>query len=144
MKFKPLREIFSTSFIVPVVLISLYIITAGIKDNEVNVSSQPIAWPQSGYLYSSYDSGEYVTNWKMNINCRIKIKSLISIDGKVYASVFKTSAHAYFSIIFEYAAAKESNDLPKEFRTCVTLKIVEIKSFELLIESDKTQHKCGV
>ena len=78
----------------------------------------------------------------MKINCRIKIKNLISIDGKVYASVVKTSAHAYFSIIFEYAAANLWNDLPKELRACATLKIFEIKTLKLLIESDKAQHKC--
>ena len=79
---KLLVDIF-TCLIVPVVLISLCSITAGIKDNDVNVNNQPIAWPQPGYLYLPYDSGEYVTNWKMKINCKIKIKSLIisvSID----------------------------------------------------------------
>ena len=45
---------------------------------------------------------------------------------------------------FEYAAAKEWNDLPKELRTCEALRIFKIKTFKLLIESDKAQHKCSV
>ena len=46
--------------------------------------------------------------------------------------------------IFEYAAAKEWNDLPKELCVCETLRIFKIKTFKLLIESDKAQHKCNV
>ena len=42
---------------------------------------------------------------------------------------------------FEYAAAKESNDLPKELCVCETLGIVKIKTFKLLVESDEAQHK---
>ena len=45
---------------------------------------------------------------------------------------------------FEYAAAKEWNDLPKELRACETLRIFKIKTFELLMESDEAQHKCSV
>ena len=45
---------------------------------------------------------------------------------------------------FEYAAAKEWNDLPKELRTWESLRIFKIKTFKLLIQSDKTQHKCSV
>ena len=37
-----------TSLIDPVVFISLYIITAGIKDSDDRVISQPIACPQAG------------------------------------------------------------------------------------------------
>ena len=37
-----------TSLIEPVVFISLYIITAGIKDSDDRVISQPIACPQAG------------------------------------------------------------------------------------------------
>ena len=37
-----------TSLVVPVVLISLYIITAGIQVSEVAVNNQPKAWPQPG------------------------------------------------------------------------------------------------
>ena len=49
------------------------------------------------------------------------------------------------SIIFEYGAAKEWDDLPKERRTCATLKIFEIETFRLLIESDnKALHKCSI
>ena len=45
---------------------------------------------------------------------------------------------------FEYAAAQEWNDLPKELRACKTLRIFKIKTFKLLIESDKAQQKCCV
>ena len=45
---------------------------------------------------------------------------------------------------FEYAAAKEWNDLPKELHACETLRILKIKTFKLLTESDKAQHKCSV
>ena len=44
----------------------------------------------------------------------------------------------------EYAAAKEWNDLPKELCACETLRIFKIKTFKLLIESDKAQHKCNL
>ena len=37
-----------TSLIDPVVFISLYIITAGMKDSDDRVISQPIACPQAG------------------------------------------------------------------------------------------------
>ena len=45
---------------------------------------------------------------------------------------------------FEYAAAKEWNDLRKELRACETLRIFKIKTFKLLTESDKAKHKCSV
>ena len=45
---------------------------------------------------------------------------------------------------FEYATAKEWNDLPNKLRACETLRIFKIKTFKLLIESDKAQHKCNV
>ena len=45
---------------------------------------------------------------------------------------------------FEYAAAKEWNDLPKELRACKTLGLFKIKTFKFLIELDKTQHICSV
>ena len=45
---------------------------------------------------------------------------------------------------FEYAAAKESNDLPKTMRACETLRCFKVKTFKFLIESDKTQHICSV
>ena len=45
---------------------------------------------------------------------------------------------------FEYATAKEWNDLPNKLRACETLRIFKIKAFKLLIESDKAQHKCKV
>ena len=35
------------------------------------------------------------------------------------------------------------NDLPKELRACKTLRSFKIKTVELLMESDKTQHKCS-
>ena len=40
----------------------------------------------------------------MKINCKIKIKSLIGVDGNVYALVVKssTSEHSYFSMPFEH------------------------------------------
>ena len=44
----------------------------------------------------------------------------------------------------EYTTAKEWNDLPKELRACETLRVFKIKTFKLLIESDKAQHKCSV
>ena len=46
--------------------------------------------------------------------------------------------------IFEYAAAKECNDLPKELCVCETLRIFKIKTFKLLGESDEVQHKWSV
>ena len=61
-----------TSLIVPVVFISLYIITAGINHTDDTVKSQPIACPQPGYSYLPYLSGEYVTRLKMKINYKIK------------------------------------------------------------------------
>ena len=45
---------------------------------------------------------------------------------------------------FEYAAAKEWNDLLNKLRACETLRIFKIKTFKLLIESDEAQHKCNV
>ena len=45
---------------------------------------------------------------------------------------------------FEYAAAKEWNDLPKELRACKTLGLFKIRTFKFLIELDKTQHTCSV
>ena len=45
---------------------------------------------------------------------------------------------------FEYAAAKEWNDLPKELRACETLGLFKIKTFKFLIALDKTQHICRV
>ena len=45
---------------------------------------------------------------------------------------------------FEYAAAKEWNDLPKELCVCETLRIFKIKTFKLLVESDEAQHKWRV
>ena len=45
---------------------------------------------------------------------------------------------------FEFTAAKEWNDLPKELRACETLRIFKFKTFKLLIEFDKAQHKCSV
>ena len=45
---------------------------------------------------------------------------------------------------FEYAAAKEWNDLPKELCVCETLRIFKIKTFKLLVESDEVQHKWSV
>ena len=45
---------------------------------------------------------------------------------------------------FEYAAAKEWNDLPKELRACKTLGLFKIRTFKFLIELDKTQHICSV
>ena len=45
---------------------------------------------------------------------------------------------------FEEAAAKEWSDLPKELRACETLRIFKIKTFKLLIESDKAQQKCSL
>ena len=45
---------------------------------------------------------------------------------------------------FEYAAAKEWNDLPKELCVCETLGIFKIKTFKLLVESDEAQHKWSV
>ena len=45
---------------------------------------------------------------------------------------------------FEYAAAKEWNDLPKTMRACETLRCFKVKTFKFLIESDKTRHICSV
>ena len=45
---------------------------------------------------------------------------------------------------FAYATAKEWNDLPKELHACEMLRIFNIKTSKLLIESDKAQHKCNV
>ena len=45
---------------------------------------------------------------------------------------------------FEYATAKEWNDFPNKLRACETLRIFKIKTFKLLIESDKAQQKCNV
>ena len=45
---------------------------------------------------------------------------------------------------FEYGAAKEWNDLPKELRACETLGLFKNKTFKFLIELDKTQHICSV
>ena len=45
---------------------------------------------------------------------------------------------------FEYAAAKEWNDLPKELCVCEKLRIFKIKTFKLLVESDEVQHKWSV
>ena len=45
---------------------------------------------------------------------------------------------------FEYAAAKEWNDLPKELRACETLGLFKNETFKFLIELDKTQHICSV
>ena len=47
-------------------------------------------------------------------------------------------------VTFEYAAAKEWNDLPKDLRACETLRVFKIKTFELLIEWDKAQYKYSV
>ena len=46
--------------------------------------------------------------------------------------------------IFEYAAAKEWNDLPKELCVCETLRSFKIKTFKLLVESHEAQHKWRV
>ena len=44
--------------------------------------------------------------------------------------------------IFEYAAAKEWNDFPKELCVCETLRIFKIKTFKFFfVESDEAQHK---
>ena len=45
---------------------------------------------------------------------------------------------------FEYAAAKEWNDLPKTMRACETLRCFKVETFKFLTESDKTQHICSV
>ena len=45
---------------------------------------------------------------------------------------------------FEYAAAKEWNDLPKTMRACETLRCFKVKTLKFLIELDKTQHICSV
>ena len=45
---------------------------------------------------------------------------------------------------FEYAAAKEWNDLSKELHACETLGLFKIKTFKFLIALDKTQHICSV
>ena len=45
---------------------------------------------------------------------------------------------------FEYAAAKEWNEFPKELCACETLRIFKIKTLKFLTESDKAQHKCNV
>ena len=45
---------------------------------------------------------------------------------------------------FEYAAAKEWNDLPKELRACEMLGLFKIKTSKFLIALDKTQHICSV
>ena len=42
---------------------------------------------------------------------------------------------------FEYAAAKEWNDLPKELCVCETLRSFKINTFNFLVESDEAQHK---
>ena len=47
-------------------------------------------------------------------------------------------------LTFEYDAAKEWNDLPKELRACEMLRIFKIKTFKLLIQSDMAQYKCSV
>lgn len=44
----------------------------------------------------------------------------------------------------EYATAEEWTDLPKELCPCEMLRIFKIKTFNLLLESDKAQHKCSV
>ena len=45
---------------------------------------------------------------------------------------------------FEYAAAKEWNDLPKTMHACETLRCFKVKTFKFFIELDKTQHMCSV
>ena len=44
---------------------------------------------------------------------------------------------------FEYAAAKEWNDLPKRV-CCETLRIFKIKTFKIVTELEKAKHKCSV
>ena len=60
---------------------------------------------------------------------------------ELHPSRYKTAMGQW---TFEHAAAKEGNDLSKELRACETLRIFKIKTFKLLIESYKAQHKCTV
>ena len=71
----------------------------------------------------------------------IEIRKALRDSRELYLPRYKT---AMGQSTFEYAAAKKWNDLPKELRACETLRIFKIKTFKLLIESDKTQHICSV
>ena len=62
-------------------------------------------------------------------------------SGELHLPRYKT---AMGQSTFEYAAAKEWNDLPKELRACKRLGLFKIKTFKFLIELDKTQHICSV
>lgn len=62
-------------------------------------------------------------------------------SGELHLPRYKT---AMGQSTFEYAAAKEWNDLPKELRACKTLGLFKLRTFKFLIELDKTQHICSV
>ena len=68
-------------------------------------------------------------------------KRLIRDSGELHLPRYKT---AMGQSTFEYAAAKEWNDLPKELRACKTLGLFKLRTFKFLIELDKTQHICSV
>ena len=62
-------------------------------------------------------------------------------SGELHLPRYKT---AMGQSTFEYAAAKEWNDLPKELRACKRLALFKLRIFKFLIELDMTQHICSV
>ena len=79
-------------------------------------------------------------NRAMYFSLRSEIRGKTLRDGgELHLPRYKT---AMGQSTFEYAAAKEWNDLPKELRACKTLGLFKILKF--LIELDKTQHICSV
>ena len=63
-------------------------------------------------------------------HCPRQLKTLRD-SGELHLPRYKT---AMGQSTFEYAAAKEWNDLPRELRACKTLGLCKIKTFKFLIE----------
>ena len=84
----------------------------------------------------------------MTITVPGNLKGIFHCDQKIRRKTLRDSGELHLAryitamdqSTFEYAAAKEWNDLPKELRARKTLGLFKIKTFKLLIELDKTQH----
>ena len=82
-------------------------------------------------------------------HCPRQLQGYFALRSQLRRKVLRDSRELHLSryktamgqSTFEYAAAKEWNDLPKELCVCETLRIVKVKTFKLLVESDEAKHK---
>ena len=81
-------------------------------------------------------------------HCPRQLQGYFSLLSEIRRKTLRDSGELHLPAMgqstFEYAAAKEWNDLPKELRACKTLGLFKIRTFIFLIELEKTQHICSV